>query len=116
VLGNPVQVVKKGQRLLLGHALRIFREGLRGDADGLHFVAGQFESCLGAAQHLERVQANEGGNRADCGLALSRGGSGRERHQEQPQENGVETVGKKVRGTAAVAKHFALLFIFVHQK
>ncbi len=119
LFGEGVEIVKKRERRLFGHAVRVFRKRLRGDADGLHFVAGQPVAGLGVAQHrqgignlllvLGGVQANERGDGADFWFFLRRCGRDNRRKQKGRQENGVRQERKDVRGAAAVAKHQVLL-------
>ncbi len=66
--GDFVKLVKEGQGFLLGFALRVFRERLRGDADGLHFIACKLKASLGLAQHGQRIR--------DLLLILDRGPGG----------------------------------------
>ena len=55
LFGEIVVLFEKVDNLLFGHAFCVFRKRLRGDADGLHFVAARFENCFCAAQHFQRV-------------------------------------------------------------
>ena len=52
LFGEGVEILKKSDGLLRREALGVFGEGLRGNANGLNFVAAGFEDGFGAAQHL----------------------------------------------------------------
>ena len=92
---------------------------MRGDANGLHFVAGQAVAGFGVAQHrqsfryllfvLAGIQANERGDGADFRFSLCRRGRDDRSKKESREKNRVREEWKDVRGAAAVTKHQVLL-------
>ncbi len=76
--GERVVGAEEGKGIGGGHALRVFGEWLRGDADGLHFVAGFFEGGFCGAEEFQNfldlgvvvgaIEADEGCDGADFGF------------------------------------------------